>query len=149
MFSLFLFVPISALIASFFLSYFFIKRGANKKVVCISQFASFVATSAFTLVCSARSVLAAPESATSSVPEGSSMAFAIGMLAVSFAFGLAALASGIALASAIPAAIAATSENEKSFVKSMILAIFGEALALYGFIVAILIINNLKLLAGA
>ena len=77
------------------------------------------------------------------------MAFAIGMLAVALSFGFAAIASGIALASAIPAAIAATSENEKAFVKSMILAIFGEALALYGFIVAILIINNLKLIIGA
>ena len=142
-------VPIIVLVISFFLSYFFISRGANKKIVCISQFASFIVTSAFTLICSARNVLAAPESAPSTIPEGSSMAFAIGTLAVSLAFGLAAIASGIALAAAIPAAIAATSENEKSFVKSMILAIFGEALALYGFIVAILIINNLKLLAGA
>ena len=148
MFNFLFFIPLSVLVISYFVSYFFIKKGANKKMVCFSQFGTFVLVSISSLICSARNVFAAPET-TSSVLSGNSMAFAIGMLAVALSFGLAALASGIALASAIPAAIAATSENEKAFVKSMILAIFGEALALYGFIVAILIINNLKLLVGA
>lgn len=148
MFSLLFFVPIGVLIISYFISYFFIKRGANKKIVCFSQFGSFLLVSVSSLILSARNVFAASESS-SSITSGNSMAFAIGMLAVALSFGFAAIASGIALASAIPAAIAATSENEKAFVKSMILAIFGEALALYGFIVAILIINNLKLIIGA
>lgn len=148
MFSLLFFVPIGVLIISYFISYFFIKRGANKKIVCFSQFGSFLLVSVSSLILGARNVFAASESS-SSITSGNSMAFAIGMLAVALSFGFAAIASGIALASAIPAAIAATSENEKAFVKSMILAIFGEALALYGFIVAILIINNLKLIIGA
>lgn len=50
-----------------------------------------------------------------------------------------ALAAGIAVASAAPAAIGATSEDPKAFGKAMIFVALGEGIALYGLLIAILI----------
>jgi V/A-type H+-transporting ATPase subunit K len=57
--------------------------------------------------------------------------------------GLSCVGAGIAVASAAPAAIGATSEDPKSFGKSLIFVVLGEGVALYGMLVSILIINAL------
>ena len=54
--------------------------------------------------------------------------------------GLAAIGAGIALASGAPAAIGAVAEDPKSFGKAMIFVALGEAVAIYGFIIAFLMI---------
>ena len=56
------------------------------------------------------------------------------------AIGLAAIGAGIALASGAPAAIGAVAEDPKSFGKAMIFVALGEAVAIYGFIIAFLMI---------
>ena len=58
------------------------------------------------------------------------------------AVGLACVGSGIAVAAGAPAAIGATSENPDAFVKSLIFVVLGEGIALYGLLIAILIISN-------
>ena len=55
----------------------------------------------------------------------------------------AALATGMAVASAAPAAIAANSENEKTFGKSLIFVALGESIALYGLVISIMILSKL------
>ena len=55
----------------------------------------------------------------------------------------AALATGLAVASAAPAAIAANSENEKTFGKSLIFVALGESIALYGLVISIMILSKL------
>ncbi|MBO6126816.1 MAG: hypothetical protein J6P21_02295 [Clostridia bacterium] len=93
--------------------------------------------------------MAAESSGVSNAVTGDkSIGFSIGLIAAALALGLAALAAGVALASAIPAAIAAMSENEKTFGKSMVFAIFGEAIVLYGFLIAIFILNKLDMFIG-
>ncbi|MBP9988327.1 MAG: hypothetical protein KBT46_02390 [Ruminococcus sp.] len=52
------------------------------------------------------------------------------------------IGGGIAVAAAAPAAIAATSENDKAFGKSLIFVALGESIALYGVVISILILNN-------
>ena len=52
----------------------------------------------------------------------------------------AALATGLAAA---PAAIAANSENEKTFGKSLIFVALGESIALYGLVISIMILSKL------
>ena len=47
---------------------------------------------------------------------------------------------GIAIAAAAPAAIGAVSENPKTFSNALIFAALGEACALYGFVVALLML---------
>ena len=51
-------------------------------------------------------------------------------------------AAVIAIAAAAPAAIGATSEDPKVFGKALIFVALGEAIALYGVIISILILQN-------
>ena len=67
----------------------------------------------------------------------------IGLVAAALATGLAGIGGGIAVASAPPAAIAANSENEKTFGKSLIFVALGESIALYGLVISIMILSKL------
>ena len=67
----------------------------------------------------------------------------LGMLAAGLVTGLAGIGGGIAVAAGAPAAIAATSEDPKSFGKSLIFVALGESIALYGVVISILILNKL------
>lgn len=73
--------------------------------------------------------------------EGSS-AKGLGLLAAGLVTGLAGIGGGIAVAAGAPAAIAATSEDPKSFGKSLIFVALGESIALYGVVISILILNK-------
>ena len=63
----------------------------------------------------------------------------LGFISVGLAIGLACLGAGIALGGGIPAAIGAVSEDPKAFGKAIIFVALGEALAIYGFVLGILI----------
>lgn len=67
----------------------------------------------------------------------------IGLVAAALATGLAGIGGGMAVASAAPAAIAANSENEKTFGKSLIFVALGESIALYGLVISIMILSKL------
>lgn len=54
--------------------------------------------------------------------------------------GLATIGTGIAVGGAAPAAIGATSEDEKNFTKSLIFVALGEGVAIYGLLISILIL---------
>lgn len=66
----------------------------------------------------------------------------LGYLAAALAVGLACIGGGIAVGSGAPAAIGATSEDPQNFVKALIFVVLGEGIALYGVLIAILIING-------
>ena len=71
----------------------------------------------------------------------SSMAFAAdGETAL--AVGVAGIGAGIAVGSGAPAAIGALTEDPKSFGKALIFVVLGEGIALYGMLIAILIITK-------
>lgn len=67
----------------------------------------------------------------------------IGLVAAALATGMAGIGGGMAVASAAPAAIAANSENEKTFGKSLIFVALGESIALYGLVISIMILSKL------
>lgn len=71
------------------------------------------------------------------------LAQGLGFISAAIAVGLGSLGAGIAVAAAAPAAIGAFSENEKNFGKSLIFVALGEGVAIYGLLIAILIINKL------
>lgn len=73
----------------------------------------------------------------------SSLAFGIGLMAAALVTGLSGIGGGLAVASAAPAAIAATSEDPKAFGKALIFVALGEGIALYGLLVSILIFGQL------
>jgi len=82
---------------------------------------------------------AAAAAAITGVSTGTGLAY----IAAALAGGMSAIGAGIAVASAAPAAIGATSEDPKSFGKAIIFVVLGEGVAIYGLLVAILIINKL------
>ena len=62
----------------------------------------------------------------------------LGLIAAALVTGLAGIGGGVAVA-----AIAAASEDPKSFGKSLIFVALGESIALYGVVISILILNKL------
>ena len=64
----------------------------------------------------------------------------LGLIAAALVTGLAGIGGGMAVAAG---AIAAASEDPKSFGKSLIFVALGESIALYGVVISILILNKL------
>ena len=79
---------------------------------------------------------------TEETAEAASSSNGLGLLAAGLVTGLAGIGGGIAVAAGAPAAIAATSEDPKSFGKSLIFVALGESIALYGVVISILILNK-------
>lgn len=73
----------------------------------------------------------------------SNQSMGLGLLAAALVTGLAGIGGGLAVAAGAPAAIAAASEDPKSFGKSLIFVALGESIALYGVVISILILNKL------
>ncbi|MCM1543952.1 MAG: hypothetical protein NC110_01520 [Ruminococcus sp.] len=82
------------------------------------------------------------EAASAETAESGSSSKGLGLLAAGLVTGLAGIGGGIAVAAGAPAAIAATSEDPKSFGKSLIFVALGESIALYGVVISILILNK-------
>lgn len=110
-----------------------------------------VMVSVFTFAASATSEDTAPAAEAVSVSEeategvvatASDSGKGLGLLAAGLVTGLAGIGGGIAVAAGAPAAIAATSEDPKSFGKSLIFVALGESIALYGVVISILILNK-------
>ena len=64
------------------------------------------------------------------------------LIAAALAVGVAGIGAGIAVGSGAPAAIGALTEDPKSFGKALIFVVLGEGIALYGMLIAILIITK-------
>ena len=63
-------------------------------------------------------------------------------IAAAIVTGLSCIGCGIAVAAAAPAAIGAVAEEPKSFVKSLIFVALGEGVAIYGVLIAIMILGK-------
>ncbi|MDR0222057.1 MAG: ATP synthase subunit C [Oscillospiraceae bacterium] len=68
------------------------------------------------------------------------MAEGMKYLGAALATGLATIGTGIAVGGAAPAAIGATSEDDKNFIKALIFVVMGEGVAIYGLVISILIL---------
>lgn len=75
---------------------------------------------------------------------GAISAAGMGYLGAALAVGLGSIGCGIAVGNAAPAAIGAVAEEPDCFGKAMIFVALGEGVALYGFLIAFLIIQALK-----
>jgi V/A-type H+-transporting ATPase subunit K len=121
------------------------KDGKSVKNAFIGNICSFFAVM---LICAALpigiSAYADSEETTSvsAEAEDDSSSSSDGMLylASALAVGLGSIGGGIAVAAAAPAAIGAVSEDPKSFSKALIFVALGEGCALYGFVVALLML---------
>ncbi len=61
-------------------------------------------------------------------------------IAAALSTGMATIGTGIAVGGAAPAAIGATSEDDKNFTKALIFVALGEGVAIYGLLISILIL---------
>ncbi len=126
-------------------------RGKPAKKVLVSQFAGFIVLtvlfSVLTFSAAAASevdtTLEASQTQTTAAAVEKSEFMGLGLLAAAIVTGLAGIGGGIAVAAGAPAAIAATSEDPKSFGKALIFVALGESIALYGVVISILILNKL------
>jgi len=101
--------------------------------------------SAFGLICAAVLLVPFPVSAAEIEPIAQAAAAPVnglGLIAAALAFGLGGIGGGIAIAASAPAAIGATAEDPKAFGKSIVFVVLGEAIALYGFVIAYMIISK-------
>ena len=114
-----------------------IKNGKSPKGAFIGNLCTFVPVGNFVSAASEEGVKAAL-----------STGAGLGYLAAALAVGLSCVGSGIAVAAGAPAAIGATSEDPKNFVKALIFVVLGEGIALYGLLIAILIISNVGTALG-
>jgi V/A-type H+-transporting ATPase subunit K len=107
----------------------------------------FGATGAFadnsTAAASSTAASSTSETATATEEDTHNTSLGIGLLAAALVTGLAGIGGGIAVAAGAPAAIAANSENPKTFGKSLIFVALGESIALYGLVISIMILNKL------
>lgn len=119
--------------------------GKTMKINLVTFLVLIVMVGIFTFSVSASSDAAAPKTTAETVTEeetAETSSNGLGLLAAGLVTGLAGIGGGIAVAAGAPAAIAATSEDPKSFGKSLIFVALGESIALYGVVISILILNK-------
>jgi V/A-type H+/Na+-transporting ATPase subunit K len=145
-------VPPAVLMYLVFSAYKKRVRGKPAKKVLLSQLTGFIVLTVL-VSCLTFSVAAADttttepaaaaQTQTEQAATDKSSFMGLGLLAAAMVTGLAGIGGGIAVAAGAPAAIAATSEDPKSFGKSLIFVALGESIALYGVVISILILNKL------
>ena len=131
-----------------------VKKGVNKKRAVVMQMVCAAFIMIFSVFVSASDVSAANSvtsssqtvSSDQSVASSKATSYGIGLVAAALVTGLSGIGGGIAVASAAPAAIAATSEDSKAFGKALIFVALGEGIALYGLLVSIMILGRLDVL---
>ena len=89
----------------------------------------------------------ATDTTAADVASGAATAAGLGLIAAALSTSLSGIGGGIAVASAAPAAIGATSEDPKAFGKALIFVALGESIALYGLVIAIMILNKVPTIA--
>lgn len=136
---IFLAFPVVFLILSVIIATKAVNRGKNRKRTVYMQIASFFAVFGLCFLFP----LVAGAAGDTTAAANSGMSTGMGYLAAGLATGLSCIGGGIAVGHAAPAAIGATSEDDKNFGKSIIFVALGEGCALYGLLISIMIISSL------
>ena len=93
-------------------------------------------------ILSALGCMFGPSVFASSAQAASDTSVGLAFIGAGLSTGIAAIGGGIAVAAGAPAAIGALTEDPKSFGKALIFVALGEGIALYGMLIAILILNK-------
>lgn len=145
--TVFMILPVAALVASMVYANRAVKHGASRKKAVIRQIAIFAAVCAVSLaVPSVVFAAAAPAAGAAGAAAAATVADpskGMSMLAIAIASGIASIGGGIAVAASAPAAIGATGEDPKVFGKALIFVALGEGIAIYGLLIAILMLQKI------
>ena len=122
--------------------YYRAKRGNKGKAPLITNLCCFFG---LMLVCTVFFFSQGADAATTTAVAVTSDGFAKGMgfLSAALAVGLTSIGGGIAVASSASAALGALSENDGIFGKALVMVGLAEGVALYGLLVAFMIISKL------
>ncbi len=116
-----------------------VKKGNKSKAPLIANICSFFGLMLFGVIfCLGQSAMAAD--AADAAVASASMADGLKYIGAALAVGLSGIGGGIAVSSAASAALGAISENDSAFGKSLIFVGLAEGVALYGLIVALLLL---------
>ena len=145
-------IPVIALVALFAFSLKQKSKGVSSRKVLTQNLIAFAlvvaALGAVTFTVTAANEPAAVDATAAQTEEAEAAAPAadnskgLGLIAAAIVTGISGIGGGIAVAAGAPAAIAATTEDPKSFGKSLIFVALGESIVLFGFVVSILILNK-------
>lgn len=136
-------IAAALIVSPLFFIYRKAKSGKNGRTPLIAQLCSFFGIFLVaTVLCLGGGVMAAEE-ATAAAGDTAGIAAGLGYIGAALAVGLSGIGGGIAVSAAASAALGAISENEKIFGKSLIFVGLAEGVALYGVLVALMIITKL------
>lgn len=85
----------------------------------------------------------AAEATEAAANAASGLSAGLGYLAAALSVGVGSIGCGIAVGNAAPAAIGAIAEEPKAFGKALIFVALGEGVAIYGLLIAIMILSKL------
>lgn len=123
--------------------YMRVKRGNRSKAPLIINVCSFFGMLAVITVCLlSQSASAAGETA-EALTSSSAFSTGMGYLGAALSVGLSGIGGGIAVSASASAALGALSENEGIFGKALIFVGLAEGVALYGLLIAFMIISAL------
>lgn len=111
-------------------------KGRFKKTVltnCLTFFGTFLFATVFLFT----------NTASAAVADNATLSSGLGLIAAGLAIGLSCIGSGYAVASSASAALGALSEDSSIFGKALIFVALAEGIALWGFIVAFLILTHI------
>ena len=135
-------VLLAAIVLPLTAIYFRVKRGNKSKAPFITNLCCFFGLLVFgSVFCFTQSAEAAEAAGGLVTSDG--FATGMGYLSAALAVGLSGIGGGIAVASSASAALGALSENDSVFGKALIFVGMAEGVALYGLLIAFMIISGL------
>ena len=114
--------------------------GASARHALLGNIAMFCGLFIVTAVCGFGGAASAAETGASASAASDGLATGLKYLGAALAVGLSGIGGGLAVASSASAALGAISENDSVFGKSLIFVGLAEGVALYGLIVALLLL---------
>jgi len=131
-------IPVAMLITPLYAIYRRRTRGKSPKIALLCQIFAFFGAVLIVGLIGTGNALAAGGETTSGVTDAG-----WGFIAAAVATGLSGIGGGIATAAAASAALGAISENEQLFGKAMLFVGLAEGIALYGLIIALMILGRI------
>ena len=114
--------------------------GASARHALLGNIAMFCGLFIVTAVCGFGGAASAAETGTAAAAASDGLATGLKYLGAALAVGLSGIGGGLAVASSASAALGAISENDSVFGKSLIFVGLAEGVALYGLIIALVLL---------
>ena len=114
--------------------------GASARHALLGNIAMFCGLFLVTAVCGFGGAASAAETAAAAAAASDGLATGLKYLGAALAVGLSGIGGGLAVASSASAALGAISENDSVFGKSLIFVGLAEGVALYGLIIALVLL---------